>query len=184
MIRPTKGEINLAFGLGARNGLRQREQQRHVAIDALALEDFRRAHAFPRRRDFDEDALAPDAVRLVKLDEPVRLVDQAVGVKREIGVRFGRNAARHDFQNLDAEQHQQIVHDAPQQFFPAGAGFFVFSHRLVHEEPVFRHLRGLEDERGIGRGVLRRVLFERGEIAGVGDDRCELFELVELVQRR
>ena len=45
---------------------------------------------------------------------------------------------------------------------------------------IFRHLRGLENQRRIRGGVTRRELFERGEIAGVGDDDCELLELVEL----
>src|SRR5215471_13690239 len=56
--------------LSACHGLRQRKQQGHVAIDALALKNVRRADAFPCGSDLNEDALAVDAVRLVTLDEP------------------------------------------------------------------------------------------------------------------
>jgi hypothetical protein len=55
---------------------------------------------------------------------------------------------------------------------------------MTFRKAVFRHLRGLEDERGVGSGVLRRVLFDRGKVAGVGNDRRELFKLVELAQGR
>ena len=65
-------------------------------------------------------------------------------------------------------------------FSPLALGIFVFGDRLVQNESVFRLLRGFQDQRWIGRGVLRRELFERREIAGVGDDDGEFFQLVEL----
>src|SRR5258708_25252187 len=47
---------------------------------------------------------------------------------------------------------------------------------LFRSKFVFRHLRGLENQRRICRGVLRRELLEGCEIAAVGDDLRELFE--------
>src|SRR5258708_39968219 len=44
------------------------------------------------------------------------------------------------------------------------------------------HLRGFEDQRWIGGGVLRRVFLQAGEIARVRDDPGELLELVELAE--
>jgi hypothetical protein len=40
---------------------------------------------------------------------------------------------------------------------------------------------GLENERRIGRSVLRLVGFHRLEIPGIGDDGRELLQLIELV---
>ena len=51
----------LHLGLGASDGLRQREEQGQIAVDAFLLEDFRGADAFPRGGDLDEDAFARDA---------------------------------------------------------------------------------------------------------------------------
>jgi hypothetical protein len=84
------------------------------------------------------------------------------------------------FRISGAEQDQQVVENARQQFLAAGLRLVV-GDGLVHEKLILRHLRGLEDERRIGGGVARRELFERGEVAGVGDDGGELLELIELV---
>ncbi len=116
---------------------------------------------------------------LVKLDEMPAFRDERVGVERQVRVGFGGDAAGNDFQNFQAEQNQQIVQHVRQQILAAEL-CLVVGDGLVHEELIFRHLRGLEDERRIGRGVARRELLERGEIAGVGDDGGELLELIQL----
>jgi hypothetical protein len=46
---------------------------------------------------------------------------------------------------------------------------------------VFVFLGGLEDEGGVGGGVLRLVGLHGLEVAGVGDDGGVLLELFELV---
>ena len=69
--------------------MREREEQREIAIDAFALENFRRADAFPCRGDLDEDAFARDAVVFIKCDEPPAFGDQRIGVKGKIRVGLG-----------------------------------------------------------------------------------------------
>ena len=93
----------LHLRLGARDGLREREKQGEVAVDAVALENFRRADAFPRRGDLDEDAFAPDAVLRVKLDEVAAFGDQRVGVERHMRIGLGGDAAGHNLQNFQAK---------------------------------------------------------------------------------
>ena len=173
--------MSVRLRLGARDGLRQREKQSHVAVDAFPLEHFAGANALPRRGDLDEDAFASDALPLVEFDESVRLGDERLGVEGHVRVRLGRDAARNDLQNLHAKRDEQVVHDLIEQFLAARAGLPGVGDGLFDDGFVFRHLRGLEDERGIRGRVLRRVLLERGEVAAVGDDGRELLELVELV---
>ena len=139
------------------------------------------ADAFPRRGDLDQDAFARNAVLGVERDEPVRLVEQCLRVKREVRIRLGGDAARHDFQNLQAEQHEQLVHDLVQQRLAARPGLAGVGDGFLNQALVGGHLRGLENQRRIRRGILRRVFLQRGEIPGVGDDAGELLELVELV---
>ena len=56
--------------LGGRDGLRQREHERQVAVDpVLGLQRLRRLDALPRRGDLDQDALLFDADGLVELWE-------------------------------------------------------------------------------------------------------------------
>jgi len=61
--------------------LRQREEQRQIAVDAFALQDFAGADAFPGARDLDEDALAPDAALFIERDEAAALVNKRLGVE-------------------------------------------------------------------------------------------------------
>jgi len=44
-------------GIGASGGLGQREHERHIAVDTLALKYLRGPDSFPRGGDFDQDAL-------------------------------------------------------------------------------------------------------------------------------
>jgi len=63
-----KGRDEKGTGLGARDGLHEREHQRQVAVDAvLRLQDVRGLDPFPRRGDLDEDALFADADGFVEL---------------------------------------------------------------------------------------------------------------------
>ena len=52
------------------------------------------------------------------------------------------------------------------------------AHRLFQQRPVFRLLHGLQDQRRIGGRILRRIGFDRLEVAGVGHDGGELLELL------
>ena len=99
---------------------------------------------------------------LVKLDEMPAFGDQRGGVEGQVRVGFGGDAAGNDFQNFQAEQNHQIVEDVREQFLAGELGLVV-GDGLVHEELIFRHLRGLENQRGIGGGVARRELFEEAK---------------------
>ena len=52
-------------GVGGGRRLDEREQQREVAVDALALQHLGGADALPGRGELDQDALAADAARRV-----------------------------------------------------------------------------------------------------------------------
>lgn len=70
-----EGRDEEGVGLGGGDGLRQREHQRQVAIDAVvALQDLGRLDAFPRGGDLDQDAIFGDAELLVQLyhESPTR----------------------------------------------------------------------------------------------------------------
>lgn len=58
--------------LGRRDGLRQREHERQVTVNALVLlQHLGRLDALPRRRDLDQDALLANAGLLVELQESI-----------------------------------------------------------------------------------------------------------------
>ena len=109
------------------------------------------------------------------------LAISACGVERKIRVGLGRNPAGNDLQNVHAEQDQEIIHDLAEQRFARRAGFARIGDGFGDQLLVGRHLRGLENQRRIGRGILRGVLLERDVIAGVGDDFREPLQLVELI---
>ena len=95
----------------ASHGLRQREEQREIAVDSLFLENFRRADSLPGRGDFDQDAIAGDAVLFVEGDELTPLLDAPFGIEGEAGVRLGRDAAGHDLQDLQPEGDEHVIDD-------------------------------------------------------------------------
>ena len=180
MMRPTNGEMSFTFAsahatacASEKSSVRLQLMPSRWRISAARMPSHVEAILMRMRS-------RRNALRLVKLNEVPALGDERVGVERQVRVRLGGNAAGNDLQNFQAEQNHQIIEHVRQQFFAAEFGLVV-GDGLVHEKLIFRHLRGLEDQRRIGRGVARRELFERGEIAGVGDDDGELFKLVELV---
>ena len=175
-----EGGDELGLGLGAGDGLGQREEQGEIAVDAFALEDFGGADAFPGGGDLDEDAFARNALGFVKLDEKAAFGNERLGVERQVRVGLGGDAAGDDFEDLRAEEDEQVVEDAVQEVVAGGLGLVV-GDGLVDEELVFRHLRGLEDKGGIGRGIPGGVLLEGGEIAGIGDNDGVLLQLFQLV---
>ena len=68
-----RDEVHARFCTGARLGLR--EEQGEVAVDAFFFEGFGGADALPGGRDFDEDAFAAHACRLVEGDDFARFGD-------------------------------------------------------------------------------------------------------------
>lgn len=75
--------------------------------------------------------------------------------KLQARVNFGRDTARNDGQNLAAKAHQQPVYGFIQRpVFEAG-------HRVFQQGLVVGFLHRLEDQRRIGRGILRLELGQR-----------------------
>ena len=109
----------------------------------------------PGRRDFDEDALAGDAGFFVKPDEITGLLNGPLHVEGQTRIHLGRNAAGDDFENLAAKCDKEIVDDLFLQRLSAEGGPLVIGDGLGQERFVFLLLHGFENQRGIGRGVLR-----------------------------
>ena len=166
--------------LGASDGLREREKERQVAVNAFLRDDLGGFDALPCARDFDEHAVAADACFFVKRDELAGLRDGASGVKGKTRIGFCAHTTGDDFQNLQAEVHEDMVHYIVHAFRAGEAAVFAISDGFVHEVRVFGLRCGREDERGIRGRVLRLVGLHGLEVAGVCDDLGELLELVEL----
>ena len=166
-------------GLGAGHGLREAEQQRQVAVDAVALEALGSADALPGARDLDEHAVARDAGGFVELDQPARLDLGRLGVEAEPRVHLRRDAPGDQLQDAAAEAHEQVVDDL------AEAGVRVSARRrrrdgLVDDRPVARILGRLEDQARVGRRVLRLEAGDGLDVAGVRDDHRVPLQAVEL----
>src|SRR3989442_934088 len=164
-------------GVGAGRRLREGEEQRHVAMDALALEPLRGADPLPGAGELDKHPLAPYSGFLVERGQPPRLFDGLLGVEGQPRVDLGRDAAGDVLQDLAAELHEQAVHR--QGGIAARLG-----HRALEQGPVARVRGRGEQERGIGGGVLRLPARHRVYVAGVGDYDPVLAEGSELIRHR
>jgi hypothetical protein len=149
-------------GVGAGHGLGEGEQQRHVAVDALALELLGGADPFPGARQLHQHALARDAGFGVELDEAPRLGHRARGVEGKARVDLGRDPPRHVLQDLAAEEHEQP--------FQGGLGVTATAfERLLDQGAKARILRCAEQQRRVGGGVLGPPAGDGVDVAGVGD---------------
>ena len=118
-----------------------------------------------------------DPALLVERDQLLRLGDGALGVERQVGVDLGRDAAGDDLGHFRAEIDRDAVGDvADHGALPAPP-----DDRLLHQPRVGRHLRGFENEGGIGGRVGRPEGADRLHVAGVGDDGAHGAQLFELV---
>ena len=141
-------------------------------------------NALPRRRYFDQDALAVDASGVILRDDAARLLDGGFGVIGEPRIHFSGNAARDDGENLLAEGDGQPlegeVGDRRSVCAFAQLVARVLEH-AVHNGLILRHLRGGGDQRGIGGGVLRAKLLHRLHVAGVGNHNGVLAQLFKQI---
>ena len=170
-------------GLGAGDRLGEAEEQRQVAVDALFLEPLGGPDSLPGRGDLDQDPLAVDAVGLVEADQPARLLDRRLGVEREPGVDLGRDAAGDDLEDLLAEGDEQAIDaglDLRVVIVALGLGR---ADDLLEQPAVSRHLRRLQQERRVRRGIAGLVLGDRLEVTAVGNDHGHLAQLVQEVHR-
>ena len=165
----------LDLGVGAGDGLGEREEEGQIAADAFLFELGGGLDAFPGGGHLDEDALLGDAGGLIESDELAGLGDGGGLVEGEAGVDFGGDAARDDLEDLGAEGDEEGVDGGLDSLALVVLG------GLLEERLVFWHLDGLEDEARVGRGVQGLEGLHGGEVAGVGDDLGVLAKLFECV---
>ncbi len=94
----------------------------------------------------------------------------AVGVEAVARVDFGGHPARDDLEDLAAEGDGEPVHE---RFGARGAREARGGgcrQGAVDQPAIGRLLRGLEQKRRVGGGILRAVLTDGVDVAGVGDD--------------
>src|SRR5690606_4290414 len=121
-----------------RHRLREAEEQREITVNALFLEPLGGANALPRAADLDQHALAIDARALVKLDELPRLVDRPLDVEAVARVDLRRDAAGDELQDLGAEVHRELVHEALGACFGVRRSLAGERDRVLDERPILR----------------------------------------------
>ena len=96
-------------GVGTGHRLGKAEQQRQVAVHALAFQHARRLDALPGGGNLDQHPLARNAGCLIQPDEPLRPGHRTGRRERQAGIHLGRYPAGDDGKNLLPEGHQQPV---------------------------------------------------------------------------
>jgi len=144
-------------------------------VDAVALQPGRGLNTFPGGCDLDQHAVHVHALTLVEVDDAARPRHGRFGVEAQAGIDLGGHAAGNELQDLAAETHQQAICHLVQTLRT------VLRHSICQQVRVLGLLHRFQDERGIGRGILRRKRGDLFEVAGVGHHGGELFECVELI---
>ncbi len=85
--------MRVACASAAGHRLMETEEQSHVAVDTLLLEDLRGADALPCGGQLDENAIARDAGLVVQSDDGARFGDGLVDIVGEAGVDLGGDTA-------------------------------------------------------------------------------------------
>ena len=99
-----------------------------------------------------------------------RLINARLLIEAEPRIHLRAHLARHDLEDLAAELHEQVVERGVDLVVNVLAMLLAVRARVVDELSVLGLLGRLEDERRVGRGVLRLVLVDGGEVARVADD--------------
>ena len=84
--------------------------------------------------------------------------------------------------DFHAEGHEDVIDDVLDLRVAGETGAFSIRENLVEDIGIVGFGRGLENEAGIGRRVLRLELPHGFEIAGIRDDFREFLKLIELAQ--
>src|SRR6202030_2601285 len=79
------------------------EEERHVAVDALLLENLRGFDALPRGGQLDENAIARNAGLVVQSDDCAGFGYGLVDIVGEAGVDLGGDTAGDDLEYLETE---------------------------------------------------------------------------------
>ena len=121
-------------------------------MDSFLLQHLGGANALPCGGDFDEDPVAANAGLVVLGNDAAGLGKGGLGVIREAGIHFGRNAAGNDGENFLAKGDGQFFES---QVGHVGIGclraqFLArFKQDTVHDRLVLRHLGRAGNQRGI-----------------------------------
>ena len=170
---PDERRYERAPHLGARDCLRDAEDERGVAGDALFLEDLGRLYALPRGRHLDQYAILADPHLLVHAYDIPSLPDGPHRVERQTSVDLRGDVSRHDLGDLRTEGDGEPVHGHGEVAVAVGYG-------VVDDVGVLRHRRRAVYEARVRGGILGGELLDRIEVAGVGDDGREFLELFDL----
>jgi hypothetical protein len=98
------------------------------------------------------------------------LINASLGIEAEAGIHLRGDLSRHNLQDLRAELDEQVVERRVDLIVNVLAVRLAICNSLVNQLCVFGLLGGGEDERGVGRGILRLVLVDGCEVAGVAND--------------
>ena len=135
----------------------------------------------PGGGNLDQDALAADSGLLVETDEITGFIKGSGSIKGETGIDLGADAARYDFQNLQSKEDQRIIDDLVEMNGAGKCRALVIGNRLVEQTAVFRLKNRFENQRGVGRGILRCKFPNGFKISRVGNNGGELLKVFELV---
>lgn len=110
------------------------------------------------------------AVIATYVDNVQCLLNGLLCVEGESGVDLGGDLARNDLQDLCTELNQEVVEGSVNLLVDVLAVVLSVLNGLVNQLGVFGLFRCGKDERWVGRGILRLVLFNGCEVTRVGDN--------------
>ena len=119
---------------------------------------------------------------LVHADQLARLGQRSLGVEAQAGIDLGGHPAGDDLEDLAAEVDQQLVHERLGAVGPvARATAMAYCRASSTRCCVLRLLGRLVEQRRVGRRILRLVLGDGLDVAGVGHDRRVALQRFEQV---
>ncbi len=95
------------------------------------------------------------------------LVDRALGVKRQLGVNLGRDAAGNDVENLLAKFDQETVKSEVDLGVGIATLLLGVGNGIVNQLSILGLLGSGEDERRVGGGILGLVLVNGCEVVSI-----------------
>mmetsp|Transcript_31352 Transcript_31352/g.100568 ORF Transcript_31352/g.100568 Transcript_31352/m.100568 type:complete len:217 (-) Transcript_31352:62-712(-) len=164
------------LGLCTRNGLIEVEEERHVALDSLLLQDLSRLNPLPRRCDFDQNPLLGHPLLGVKSDSLVGFGNGPLDVEGETSVHLRAHVARNNLGDLRAEGNSQPVCSIRNLLLHSSS--LSALDRCLHQRAVLGVAYRCQDERRVRRRVLRLQAADAVQIACVGNDLCDFRELL------
>ena len=112
---------------------------------------------------------------LVKLNKALSPGQSGIGIKAQACVHFGGHSSWHRLKDFATKTHKQSIHHFVKWAPPKLAD------DCAEQRRIAGLLYGLENQRRIGRGILRPELSQLHEIPRVCDHSGELSQGIELV---